>query len=132
MEKSFGETPDISGLLLFKFWETVYYHDPVDEEDKIGRWCGRALNHGDTMCFWILTQETEELIVCGTVCSATNTPRPNLTIALGEDNPTGEPIPTTNPTPASGEVPDPTFQAKENQQANEDQQHEASEESEEE
>ena len=46
-EKSLGETPDISGLLLFRFWEKVYYYDPVSEQEELGRWLGRAKNYGD-------------------------------------------------------------------------------------
>jgi len=30
------------------------------------------------MCYWILTDDTEELIVRGTICSAQVTTRPNL------------------------------------------------------
>ena len=61
MEKSTGETPDISGLLQFEFWEQVYYYDPPTEGEKLGRWLGRAHNYGNTMCYWILTADTEEL-----------------------------------------------------------------------
>ena len=50
LETSSGETPDISGLLLFTFWERVYYYDPPAEGEKLGRWLGRAINYGDTMC----------------------------------------------------------------------------------
>ena len=56
LEKSTGETPDISGLLLFKFWEPVYYYDPPTEGELLGRWLGRAQNYGDTMCYWILNE----------------------------------------------------------------------------
>ena len=80
LEMSLGETPDISGLLFFKFWEKVYYYDPPEEKEKKGRWLGRAINYGDTMAFWILTSDTNELIVRGTVRSAENTTRPNLAI----------------------------------------------------
>jgi hypothetical protein len=55
----------------------VYYYDPPSEGEKLGHWMGRAHNYGDNMCFWILTQDTEQLIVRGTVRSAVNTTRPN-------------------------------------------------------
>ena len=70
-----GETPDISGLLQFQFWELVYYMDPTSSfpdtggNEKLGRWLGRAKNHGDTMCSYILTTDTEEIIVRGVVRS---------------------------------------------------------------
>jgi hypothetical protein len=31
-----GETPDISGLLEFKFWEKVYFHNPTHDFPEIG------------------------------------------------------------------------------------------------
>ena len=80
IEVSTGSTPDISGLLYFKFWEPVYYYEPATGGEKLGKWCGRALNYGDTMCYWILTDDTKQLIVRGTICSAQNTTRPNLQI----------------------------------------------------
>jgi len=62
-EMSTGNTPDISGLLFFKFWEKVYYYDPPTATEKLGRWCGRAINYGDSLCYWILTENTNKLIV---------------------------------------------------------------------
>ena len=47
---------------------------------------GRAINYGDTMSYWILTMDTEELIVRGSVRSAENTKRPNLLLDSGEDS----------------------------------------------
>lgn len=82
MEHSDGFTPDISGLLKFKFWELVYYYDTTHSfpteggNEKLGRWMGRALDHGDGMCYWILTVDTKELIVRSMVRSATDL-RPN-------------------------------------------------------
>jgi hypothetical protein len=72
-----GETPDISPYLLFEFWERVYYLDPSEQKgnfpetkESAGRWLGVAENHGDGMAFYILTEDTEEIIVRGTVRSA--------------------------------------------------------------
>ena len=84
IEVNLGGTPDISGLLYFKFWKKIYYYDPHSESEKLGRWLGRAKNYGDTMCFWILS-DNDQLIVRGTVRSATNTSRPNLALEPGED-----------------------------------------------
>ena len=42
IEKSTGQTPDISGLLDFYFWDKVIYYDPPSEGEKVGRWMGRA------------------------------------------------------------------------------------------
>ena len=72
IEESTGETPNISGLLDYFFWDTIIYYDPPSEGEKKGRWLGRAQNYGDTLCHWILTENTEQLIVCGTVCTLTD------------------------------------------------------------
>ena len=82
-----GETPDISAYLLFSFWEKVYYMDPdsvtgkfPNNKEKIGRWLGVTQNHGDTFCFYILTEETEQIIVRGTIRSAEHTERKNKSL----------------------------------------------------
>jgi hypothetical protein len=39
---------------------------PKRENEKVGRWLvGVAENHGDRLCFWVLTNNKEELIVQG-------------------------------------------------------------------
>jgi hypothetical protein len=78
-----GETPDISGLLEFKFWEKVYFHNPTHDfpeiggNERLGRWLGRAQDYGDKMCYYILDVETEQIIVRSMVRSAEQTDRPN-------------------------------------------------------
>jgi len=62
IEATTGNTPDISGLLFFKFWERVYYYDPPTGNEKLGRWCGRATNYGDTMCYHIYTEDTNKIL----------------------------------------------------------------------
>jgi len=55
-----GSTPDISPMLLFDFWEPVYFMMPTNEfphEKKvIGRWLGLAENSTDDMAFVILPE----------------------------------------------------------------------------
>jgi hypothetical protein len=73
-EASAGETPDITGLLQFILWERVYYLDPPGGSENPGRWLGRAHNYGDTMCYWILTDDdTKELIVLKQTSTGTST-----------------------------------------------------------
>lgn len=77
-----GETPDISGLCQHKFWDLVYYQDPTAEfptqgaNEKLGHWLGRALSYGDQMCYYILTSDTNEIIVRSMV-RAIDGERPN-------------------------------------------------------
>lgn len=87
-----GDTPDISGLLLFKFWEKVYFENPthsfpeVGGNEKLGRWLGRANSYGDKMCYWILDVETEQLLVRSGVRSAEHTTRPNRGLDESSDD----------------------------------------------
>jgi hypothetical protein len=78
-----GETPDISGLLEYEFWEKVYFQNPTHEfpeiggNERLGRWLGRAQDYGDKMCYYILDVETEQIIIRSMVRSAEKTNRPN-------------------------------------------------------
>ena len=56
-----GETQDISPLLLFQFFEPVYYaHDPSfpDSKERLGYWVGPSKHVGDSLCHTILDSET--------------------------------------------------------------------------
>ena len=76
-EVSTGETDDISFLLRFLFWQLVLFFDPSAKipmeggNERLGRWCGRAKGYGDGMCYWIYTDDTQELIVRSGVRCAT-------------------------------------------------------------
>jgi len=78
-----GLTPDISALVQFKFWEEVYYQQhpkkfprPGGNEGK-GRWLGHAPDYGDHLCYYILTDDTTQIIVRSMVRPVVNSPRPN-------------------------------------------------------
>jgi hypothetical protein len=52
-----GNTPDISSLSEFNFYEPVWYYEPGDfPEPKrhLARWLGEATNKGQAMCYYIL------------------------------------------------------------------------------
>jgi hypothetical protein len=52
-----GDTPDISSLSEFDFYEPVWYYEPGDfPEPKwhLARWLGEAMNIGQAMCYYIL------------------------------------------------------------------------------
>jgi hypothetical protein len=52
-----GNTPDISELLEFSWYEPIWYFDtaPFPEQTrKIARWIGVAHKIGQAMCFWII------------------------------------------------------------------------------
>ena len=98
-----GQTPDISFLLHFSFWEPVYYrvnpnepssNFPSTSNEKKGYWVGFSDNVGDKLTWKILAEDTKHSIFRSAVRSANNT-TPNLHHELpsGESN-----LPNSNPT----------------------------------
>jgi len=74
-EVAFGYKPDISSILHFSWWEPVYYLDddggwPSHSKEKLGRWVGVAENVGDVLTWWILTEDTKQVIPRSVVRSA--------------------------------------------------------------
>ena len=71
IEIAFGETPDISSLIQFKWFEYLYYYEPTaeypDSKERIGRFVGIAPNTGDAMTYKIYIESTGNIIVRGTV-----------------------------------------------------------------
>ena len=70
-----GFTPDISSFLQFEFYEPIYYFDEFNSgfpfsKEKLGRWLGPTENCGDAMTFFILTDDTNEIIARSSVRSA--------------------------------------------------------------
>jgi hypothetical protein len=61
-----GETPNISALLHYQFYEKIYYLDPGEtfpkSKEKPGYWVGVATNVGDALTYKILTDDTEQVI----------------------------------------------------------------------
>ena len=61
-----GVTPDISAHLQFKFYEQVLYLDHEDTwpatKERVGRWVEVAKNIGDALTFWILDEQSKQLL----------------------------------------------------------------------
>ena len=62
-----GITPDISIILLFTFYQPVFYatydqHFPSESEDRAGYWVGFGEHCGDAMTHKILDQDTQKII----------------------------------------------------------------------
>ena len=77
MEWLLGYTPDITALLVFTFWEPVYY--AIDEgntagsnEEALGRFVGIADTVGHSLSFKVLT-ESKKIITRSVVRSAAKT-----------------------------------------------------------
>lgn len=54
-----GDTPDISHLCQFEWYEYVWWLDPTDklQNKKLGRYLGPSLTSGDIMCSKVLTSK---------------------------------------------------------------------------
>ena len=68
MQKVTGYVQDTSKCLHYHWWQQVYYldHDapyPSQSQEKLGRWCGLADDHGDVLTYWVLTDDTKQLIL---------------------------------------------------------------------
>ena len=89
IEKAFGVTPDISGLLQFYFYQPIFYLDtntPAFPQSKelLGHWVGLTENVGDALTYWILTTD-HTVIARSTICLAYHPGHQNLRQAEGED-----------------------------------------------
>ena len=67
MQKVTGFVQDTSKCLHYHWWQPVYYldHDvpyPSQSCEKLDCWCGWADDHGDILTYWILTEDTKQLI----------------------------------------------------------------------
>ena len=61
-----GDTPDISALLMFEFFEPVFYYDPThpfpESKESIGRFVGVAEHVGDALCYKILVEKSQTVL----------------------------------------------------------------------
>ena len=67
MQKVTGFVQDTSKCLHYHWWQPVYYLDhnaayPSQTREKLGRWCGWVDDHGDILTYWVLTDDTKQLI----------------------------------------------------------------------
>jgi hypothetical protein len=69
-EAMLGDTPEISSLIPFDFYDPIWYFDETssfpEPKRKTGRWIGEAQDFGQAMCYWIIS-ETGKPIVRSTV-----------------------------------------------------------------
>ena len=81
MQKVTEFVQDTSKCLHYHWWQPVYYlnHDTAylsQSCKKLGHWCGWANDHGDILTYWILTEDTKQLIPASDICPAHI--RPNI------------------------------------------------------
>ena len=95
MEISTGETPDISSILQFHFYQAVLYLDPTtsfpDNKELPGYFVGIAEGAGDALTFEILTEDHKSILTRSVVRAAQDHAKPNRRVSFQD-------IPTVYPT----------------------------------
>ena len=81
LEVQSGDTPDISALLMYAFYEKVYYYDPQQRfpntKEATGWFVGVAENIGDALCYKILAEDNKTILHRSVVRPARDESRPN-------------------------------------------------------
>ena len=80
-----GITPDISIILLFTFYQPVFYatydqHFPSESEERAGYWVGFGEHCGDAMTHKILDHDTQK-IICRSAVRPKKSSTPNHRLA---------------------------------------------------
>ena len=88
----YGVTPDISILLLYTFYQPVFYathdqHFPSDSEERAGSWVGFAEHCGDSLTHMVLDAVTNKIIYRNALRPRTpKDPNKRLVDAGGEED----------------------------------------------
>ena len=104
----YGDTPDISIILLYTFYQPIFYaphdqHFPSDSEERAGFWVGFAVHCGDSLTHMVLDAETLKIIYKSALRSRSpKDPNKTLVDAGREEDHQPHLKPTKHPTP----VPD--------------------------
>ena len=81
LEAAFGVTPDVSVLLVFYWYQRVYYYMPdakfPKSKERLGRIVGIAENVGDALTFLVLTDDTNQVIARSVLRPADDDANPN-------------------------------------------------------
>ena len=83
-----GEVTDVSPFLTFHFWQEVFFEQP-DKTEQLGRWVGVAENVGDTLTYFVLTNDTEKVIARSNVRAAKDPLFPNRLVRPDNSLPDG-------------------------------------------
>ena len=101
----YGVTPDISILLLYTFYQPVFYathdqHIPSDREERAGFWVGFAEHCGDSLTHMVLDAVTLKIIYRSALRPRTpKDPNKRLVDAGGEEDHQPHGKPPKHPTP---------------------------------
>ena len=87
-ERAIGETPDISCLLQFHFYQPIFYYEKTESfpcsKERLGWWVGVAESQGDALTYKILTIEND-VITRSVICPADNPIHPNRRVRFRDD-----------------------------------------------
>ena len=72
-----GHITDISPYLDFHFWQEVFVEVPGGEQ--LARWCGPSHKQGDFLTYFVLLDDTKQLVTCSIVRTAKDLLFPNHT-----------------------------------------------------
>ena len=73
-----GQITDISPYLDFHFWQEVFVEVPGGGE-QLAHWCGPSHKQGDFLTYFILVDDTQQLVTCSNVRTAKDPLFPNRT-----------------------------------------------------
>ena len=95
-QASGGDTPDISHLLAFHWYQQVLYLDPTSKfphsKEKPGYFVGFAHNSGDALTFKILREDHKTVLVRSVVRPRNDPNHPNKRVTFQEDKEEATPV----------------------------------------
>ena len=102
-----GVTKDISVWLQFSFWQPILYLDHKETwpsyKERTGRWVGVTENIGDQLTYWILDEQSKQLVSRSVVRPLNNNRRvkqdPELTKESDPKAVRGQTFPSSGKTP---------------------------------
>jgi hypothetical protein len=74
-----GQVTDVSAYLQFHWWQEVFFEQP-DKSEGLGRWVGVAQDKGDALTYYILTHDTQQVVVRSNVRHAKDPLFPNRSL----------------------------------------------------
>ena len=90
MQKVIGFVQGTSKCLHYHQWQPIYYLDPEGgylstTQEKKGQWCGWTDDIGNVLTYWVLTDDTKQLIPVSDIHPAST--RPNMQAETGNSTP---------------------------------------------
>lgn len=82
LEAATNLKPDISAFLHYHWWQPVYFQAKGETfpttKERMGRWLGVARNVGDALTYYVLAQDTKELVIRSVLRAANEVETQNI------------------------------------------------------